>query len=78
MEELAKIKLDMRLDELSGGLAAVARKLINVYQDESVDVETRDLMMECIHDLYRLSVYDTNDIKDIIRREIYQKETDDE
>jgi hypothetical protein len=78
MEELAKIKLDMRLDELSGGLAAVARKLINVYQDESVDVETRDLMMECIHDLYRLSIYDTNDIKDIIRREIYQKETEDE
>ena len=71
MEELAKIKLDMRLDELSGGLAAVARKLINVYQDESVDVETRDLMMECIHDLYRLSIYDTNDIKDIIRRDIY-------
>lgn len=71
MEELAKIKLDMRLDELSGGLAAVARKLINVYQDESVDVDTRDLMMECIHDLYRLSVYDTNDIKDIVRREIY-------
>lgn len=61
----------MRLDELSGGLAAVARKLINVYQDESVDVDTRDLMMECIHDLYRLSVYDTNDIKDIVRREIY-------
>lgn len=71
MEELAKIKLDMRLDELSGGLAAVARKLINVYQDESVDVETRDLMMECIHDLYRLSIYDTNDIKDIVRRDIY-------
>lgn len=71
MEELAKIKLDMRLDELSGGLAAVARKLISVYQDESVDVETRDLMMECIHDLYRLSIYDTNDIKDIIRRDIY-------
>ena len=78
MEELAKIKLDMRLDELSGGLAAVARKLINVYQDESVDVENRDLVMECIHDLYRLSIYDTNDIKDIIRREIYQKETEDE
>ena len=71
MEELAKIKLDMRLDELSGGLAAVARKLINVYQDESVDVETRDLMMECIHDLYRLSIYDINDIKDIVRRDIY-------
>lgn len=71
MEELAKIKLNMRLNELSGELAAVARKLINVYQDESVDVETRDLMMECIHDLYRLSIYDTNDIKDIIRRDIY-------
>jgi len=71
MEELAKIKLDMRLNELSGELAAVARKLINVYQDESVDVENRDLVMECIHDLYRLSIYDTNDIKDIVRRDIY-------